>query len=45
LPYALLVLLGKGIALFNNSRPEMPLQLVQTTAFEKGLVQLHYKRR
>lgn len=39
------VLLGKGIALFNNSRPEMQLQLVQSTAFEKGLVQLHYKRR
>lgn len=39
------VLLGKGIALFNNNRPEMPLQLVESKSFEKGLMQLHYKKQ
>jgi len=38
------VLLGEGIQLFKNGRPEMNLELVSTIQFEKGLVQLHYKK-
>lgn len=38
------VLVGDGTRLFNNGRPEQVLQLASTQAFEKGLVQLHYKR-
>lgn len=36
------VLLGDGIRLFNDGRPEQKLVLQSSTAFEKGLVQLHY---
>lgn len=36
------ILLGDGIALFKNGRPEVTLQLISSTAFDKGLVQLHY---
>lgn len=36
------ILLGKGIPLFDNNRPEQSLKLNSTKQFEKGLVQLHY---
>jgi dihydrofolate reductase len=36
------VLLGDGIRLFGSAFQELKLQLVKSTAFEKGLVQLHY---
>ena len=36
------VLLGNGVRLFKDGRPEMELKLVATRQFEKGLVQLHY---
>ena len=36
------VLLGSGISLFKNGRPEIGLKLIQTKQFDKGLVQLHY---
>ncbi len=36
------VLLGSGIALFKPGRPTTPLQLLRSTAFDSGLVQLHY---
>jgi len=36
------ILLGNGISLFNNSRPQLPLKLVSTKSYNKGLVQLHY---
>jgi len=36
------VLLGQGIRLFSDGRPEQKLQLVGFRSFEKGLVQLHY---
>ncbi|MGD9993353.1 MAG: dihydrofolate reductase family protein [Salinivirgaceae bacterium] len=39
------VLLGQGTRLFNNDRPEQLLQLVNTKAFDTGLVQLHYRRK
>lgn len=38
------ILLGDGIKLFKAGRPEQRLALVSTKAFDKGLVQLHYKR-
>lgn len=39
------VLLGQGTRLFNDSRPEQALELVNTKAFDTGLVQLHYRRK
>jgi dihydrofolate reductase len=38
------VTLGDGIRLFKDGRPQMPLELVTSTSFYTGLVQLHYKR-
>lgn len=38
------VLLGDGIKLFKDGRPELKLELISTKQYEKGLVQLHYKR-
>lgn len=39
------VLLGEGIRLFKDGRPEQRLELVSVKSFEKGLVQLHYQRK
>lgn len=36
------VLLGDGIRLFSNKRPEQSLKLISAKTFKKGLVQLHY---
>jgi dihydrofolate reductase len=38
------ILLGGGISLFNDDRPELRLKLVSSKSFNKGLVQLHYTR-
>lgn len=38
------ILLGDGIKLFKDKRPEQKLKLILAKPFEKGLVQLHYKR-
>ncbi|MFM1999374.1 MAG: dihydrofolate reductase family protein [Bacteroidota bacterium] len=38
------VLLGEGIKLFKDGRPKQILELVTSKQFDKGLVQLHYKR-
>lgn len=38
------VLLGDGTRLFENGRPEQMVELVSTRNFDRGLVQLHYKR-
>lgn len=38
------ILVGAGTKLFKDGRPEQLLELVSSKAFEKGLVQLHYKR-
>jgi dihydrofolate reductase len=38
------ILVGSGTKLFKDNRPELRLQLVGSKQFEKGLVQLHYKR-
>ncbi len=38
------VLLGDGISLFKNGRPELKLKLVNSTSFKKGLVQLHFRK-
>ena len=38
------ILLGNGTKLFKDGRPELKLKLVSTQQFDKGLVQLHYKR-
>jgi dihydrofolate reductase len=38
------VLLGEGTRLFKDGRPEQHLKLMQTKAFDTGLVQLHYGR-
>lgn len=37
------VLVGDGIKLFQDGRPEQKLQLLETKQFESGLTQLHYK--
>ncbi len=37
-------LLGTGIPLFKNDRPEQTLKLISTKTFNKGLVQLHYAK-
>ncbi|MBS1773145.1 MAG: dihydrofolate reductase [Bacteroidetes bacterium] len=39
------VMLGEGVRLFNEGRPEERLQLISSKAFNTGLVQLHYKRK
>lgn len=39
------ILLGDGIRLFQDGRPEQDLTLVSSKSFEKGLVQLHYTRK
>lgn len=38
------ILVGNGIKLFKDGRPELKLELVSTKQFDKGLAQLHYKR-
>jgi dihydrofolate reductase len=38
------ILLGDGIKLFKDGRPELHLELVSAKQFVKGLTQLHYKR-
>jgi dihydrofolate reductase len=37
------VLLGEGIRLFKDGRPEQKFELVTSRQFDTGLVQLHYK--
>lgn len=39
------VLVGNGIRLFKDDRPEQAYELVRTTAFDTGLTQLHYRRK
>lgn len=39
------VLVGSGIRLFKDGRPEQKLELVSVKSFETGLAQLHYKRK
>ncbi len=38
------ILLGDGIKLFKNGRPEQRLELLKSKQYEKGLIQLHYQR-
>jgi dihydrofolate reductase len=38
------VMVGNGVRLFKDGRPEQQLTLVSTKQFDKGLVQLHYRR-
>lgn len=38
------VLVGNGTKLFKDGRPEQKLKLMSSKSFEKGLVQMHYKR-
>jgi dihydrofolate reductase len=39
------VLLGDGIKLFKDGRPEQTLEFITVKTFETGLTQLHYKRK
>ena len=39
------ILLGSGTRLFQDSRPEQQLELVNTKTFDTGLTQLHYRRK
>lgn len=39
------VLLGNGIRLFKDGRPEQLLELIKAKSFDTGLIQLHYKRK
>lgn len=38
------ILLGEGKRLFKDGQPEQALQLISVQSFDKGLVQLHYKK-
>jgi dihydrofolate reductase len=38
------IFVGNGTKLFKDGRPEQLLELVSTKQFDKGLIQLHYKR-
>lgn len=38
------ILLGDGTRLFKDGRPEQRLELLSTKSYDKGLVQLHYRR-
>ena len=38
------ILVGNGTRLFKDGRPEIKLELISTKQFDKGLVQLYYKR-
>ena len=38
------IFVGNGKKLFNDERPEHKLELVSTKQFDKGLIQLHYRR-
>jgi dihydrofolate reductase len=38
------IFVGSGTKLFHDGRPELPLELVSATTFEKGLVQVHYRK-
>jgi dihydrofolate reductase len=37
------ILLGNGVALFGNGRPEQKLKLITAQQFDTGLTQLHYQ--
>ena len=37
------ILVGNGIRLFQNNRPEQNIELISSKKFDTGLVQLHYK--
>ena len=39
------ILVGKGIRLFKDGRPEQQLELLNTKTFDTGLTQLHYRRK
>src|SRR5690606_26451528 len=39
------VLVGNGIRLFKDGRPEQQLELVNAKTFNTGLTQLHYRRK
>jgi dihydrofolate reductase len=39
------VLLGNGIRLFKDERPEQILEFIEAKTFDTGLTQLHYKRK
>lgn len=39
------IMIGEGIRLFKDGRPEQLLELTDVKSFETGLVQLHYKQR
>lgn len=38
------IMIGDGIRLFKDGRPEQKVELISIKHFETGLVQLHYKR-
>ena len=37
-------LIGEGVLLFKPGRPETKLELINVSYYDKGLVQLHYRR-
>ena len=39
------ILLGNGIRLFQDNRPEQNLEFISSKSFDTGLVQIHYKRK
>ena len=39
------VLVGDGIRLFQNERPELDLELLSAKSYDTGLVQIHYRKK
>ena len=39
------ILVGNGIRLFKDGRPEQQLELIDAKTFDTGLTQLHYRRK
>lgn len=39
------ILVGDGVRLFKEGRPEQQFELVSAKSFEKGLLQVHYRRK
>lgn len=37
------ILVGDGVSLFKDNRPEQEVELISTRKFDSGLVQLHYR--
>ena len=39
------ILIGEGVRLFKDGRPEQRLELISSKSFDTGLLQVHYRRK